>query len=116
LQTPGNEDALVAYDRLRDAERRAAPIPVMRPSPPAAAAPGVAAAVGDIVALAAPKPKRGPGRPKKVQFVPAEAEKNEEDEDGVVVDGGAIAPRSSRVRRASRKVRESDGAPAPSSK
>jgi hypothetical protein len=116
LQTFGNEDALVAYDRLRDAERRAAPIPVMRPNPPAAAAPGVAAAVGDIVALAAPKPKRGPGRPKKVQFVPAEVEKNEEDEEGAVAAGAAIAPRPSRVRRASRKVRESDGAPAPSSK
>jgi hypothetical protein len=116
LQTFGNEDALVAYDRLRDAERRAAPIPVMRPNPAAVAAPGVAAVVGDVVAVAAPQPKRGPGRPKKVQFVPAEVEKNEEDEDGVVVDGGAIAPRSSRVRRASRKVRESDGVPLPSPK
>jgi hypothetical protein len=117
LQTPGNEDALVAYDRLRDAERRAAPIPVMRPNPAAVAAPGVASVVGDAVAVAAPIPKRGPGRPKNVQFVPAEAEKNEEaNEDGAAAARAVVASRSSRARRASRKVHENDGAPAPSSK
>jgi hypothetical protein len=35
---------------------------------------------------------------------------------GAVAAGAAVAPRSSRMRRASRKVRESDGAPAPSPK
>jgi hypothetical protein len=106
LQTAGNGDALVAYDRLRDAERRAAPVPVVRP---AAKAPNAALVDADV-AVAAP----ASSKPKRVTFSDSvEAEKEANDDIAVAV---AAPARSSHVRRASLKVRESDGAPAPAPK
>ncbi len=106
LQTLGNDESLVAYDRLRDAERRVVAVPVMRDDAALAAH-----------ALVVTPPKRRPGRPKKsVHFAgpPDELEEEDEKEDLVLDDGVIVVPvasvpgrvRPARSRRGSRKVRD----------
>jgi hypothetical protein len=106
LETPGNDEPLVAYDRLRDAERRAIAVPAMREDD----------AVSGAAAVAAP---RQAGRRKKVQFVgPIDEEDVVDDGVAAVVTAAAeemddaapvavpAAARPVRARRESRKVRD----------